>query len=125
MTRWNEGLSAKIHTPNYVRDNIPSSLLAAVYARFVSDLAQSGFQRISPSFYAEPQGAFAERFAREMRQRLALSAALEFDVQTDFPEPVIRTNTDPVRGVDFGWSEQTFWDETAQYYARRLDIPVR
>jgi UDP-glucose 4-epimerase len=125
MTRWKEGLSAKINTPNYVRDNIPASLLAAVYARFVSDLPPSGFHRINPSFYTEPQGAFAERFAREMRQRLALPAALEFADQIDFPEPVIRINTDPVRSVDFGWSEQAFWDETAQYYAHRLDIPVR
>ena len=125
MTRWKDGKSAQINTPKYVRDNIPVSLLAAVYTRFVTELPPLGFHRLGPSFYAEPQSVFAERFAREMRQRLALPAALEFADQTDFPEPVIRINTDPVQSVDFGWSEQAFWDETAQYYARRLDIPVR
>jgi UDP-glucose 4-epimerase len=125
MNCWKDGRTAQISTPKYVRDNIPASLLADAYARFVTDLPASGFHRLNPSFYAETQGDFAGRFAREMQQRLALSASLEFADQTDFPEPVIRINTDLVRGVDFGWSEQAFWDETAQYYARRLGIPVR
>lgn len=125
MNCWKNGKVAKINTPAYVRDNIPVSLLAAAYAHFAAGLPLAGFSRINPSFYAETQGTFAQRFAAEMRGRLDILTPVELADQTDFPEPAIRINTDTLRGAEFGWSEQAFWDDVAGYYARKLDIPHR
>ena len=125
MHCWKDGKPAKVNTPAYVRDNIPVSLLACAYARFAGQLPQTGFRRFNPSYYAESQGSFAQRFAREMAARLKLDTALDLAEQTEFPEPAMRINTDKIQPSDFNWSESGFWDETASYYAQRLDIAAR
>ena len=60
-----------------------------------------------------------------MAARLKLDTALDLAEQTEFPEPAMRINTDRVQSSDFHWSEPAFWDETARYYAERLDIAAR
>jgi UDP-glucose 4-epimerase len=125
MRCWKDGMVAKINTPAYVRDNIPVTLLASAYGRFAASLPQSGFFRFNPSFYVETQGAFAQRFADEIGRRLKITTPLEFAHQTAFPEPEVRINTDPLRDTGLDWSEADFWHKTAQYYARRLDIPAK
>jgi UDP-glucose 4-epimerase len=122
MQSWKSGHTPKVLTPSYVRDNIPAPLLAAAYARFIVALPQFGFVKFNPSYYVETQGAFARRFAGEIGQRLKIEVPLEFAKQTDFPEPEIRINTDTLRADDFGWSERAFWNDTAGYYANRLNI---
>ena len=62
-----------MRTPAYVRDNIHVDLLAGAYAAFAEAVAAgSGFSRANPSGYVEAQGAFAERFAREIGPRTGL-----------------------------------------------------
>lgn len=114
---WFAGKTAAVNTPAYVRDNIHVSLLAKAYARFAADLpGRTGVVRLNPGGYAESQGAFALRFAHEMRPRLGLPCALDLKLQTEFQEPRIRINTDPVDGHTLGWNESRAWDEMAQYY---------
>jgi nucleoside-diphosphate-sugar epimerase len=120
---WIEGKTAAIATPRYVRDNIHVSLLAEIYADFVQDLPRTGFHRINPSGYVEPQGAFASRVAREIGSRLEIKTPLEFAKQTEFPEPPIRINTDVAFELESNWDERTAWDELAHYYARRFAVP--
>ena len=36
--------------------------------------------------------------------------------QTEFTEPRIRVNTDPLDTSALGWSEAEAWDELASYY---------
>lgn len=122
---WREGKSALVKTPRYVRDNIHVSLLAAIYCGFVETLPEEGFHKTNPSGYAERQGAFAGRFAREIGQRLKLETATEEARQTDFVEPPIRINTDVVHSIERDWNEHAAWDELADYYARRFDIERR
>lgn len=115
---WQAGRAASVATPAYVRDNIHVSLLAKAYADFAGHLdAAPGFQKLNPSGYVESQSGFACRFAREMRARLRLPCDLDFERQTDFPEPRIRINFDPVDGRSLGWDERAAWDELAGYYA--------
>jgi UDP-glucose 4-epimerase len=114
-----------VNTPAYVRDNIPVTLMAHAYAHFASGLPDGGFYKLTPSFYAESQGDFADRFAREIGQRLALDCRLTLAAQTAFPEPADRTGTDILQPTDFGWSETGFWDKAAGYYAEKLGISVR
>lgn len=112
---WREGKPAEVRTPDYVRDNIHVDLLAKVYAAFAKATANSsGFTRVNPSGYVETQGAFAQRFAREIGPRLSLDARIVVAKQIDFSEPLVRHNTEPAAMA--GWSESKAWDEIAAFY---------
>jgi UDP-glucose 4-epimerase len=114
---WRKGETARVNTPAYVRDNIPVSLLAKAYAKFVGETAAGGGRaRVNPSGYVEAQGAFAERFAAAMRPRLKLACGLELGVQTDFSEPMIRVNTDSATRYAGDWDETAAWDGLAEWY---------
>lgn len=119
MKTWFAGKIAGVNTPAYVRDNIHISLLAKAYARFVGGLSNgTGVHELRPSGYVESQGSFAMRFAKEMRDRLALPCELDLKHQTEFPEPRVRINTDQIDGASVGWNESVAWDEVAEYYQR-------
>ncbi|HVH75208.1 MAG TPA: NAD(P)-dependent oxidoreductase [Stellaceae bacterium] len=114
MKTWMKGGTARVATPRYVRDNVPADLLAKAYAAFVKQ--DCGGRRFGLSCYAETQGAFAERVAREARSRLELLCALEFGEQSEFREPEIRLNTDLPDRTALGWSEAGAWDAFVRYY---------
>lgn len=116
IRQWQAGQTAEVRTPAYVRDNIHVDLLAAAYADFSENVAAgTGFMRANPSGYVETQGAFAERFAREIGQRSRLDCYVVLAHQTDFPEPLVRINSDPVHPP--GWNESASWEAIADYYA--------
>ncbi|MGA8551039.1 MAG: NAD(P)-dependent oxidoreductase [Stellaceae bacterium] len=115
MRQWNAGQVAEVRTPAYVRDNIHVDLLASAYAAFAARVAAApGFTRANPSGYVETQGAFAERFAREIGQRTGLDCRLSLPQQTDFSEPLVRINTERVPIP--AWNEAAAWDAIARYY---------
>jgi len=117
---WRAGKVAAVNTPSYVRDNIHVSLLAKAYVRFATSLpADPGTSKLNPSGYPETQGAFAQRFATELRPRLGLPCALELRKQTQFDEPRVRINTDVLAWDELGWDEGTAWDELAHHYAEK------
>ncbi len=116
VRNWLDGKAATCNTPAYVRDNIHVSLLARVYAKFVDALPELGFSRVSPSGYAESQGAFALRVAREMEPRLGVACSVQLAEQREFPEPAVRVNTDIPDARALGWSAAAAWDEMARYY---------
>lgn len=122
---WHEGKTARVNTPDYVRDNIHVSLLALAYADFVASLPPSGFHKFNPSFYVESQGAFATRFAGEIGGRLGLDTPLELAAQTDFSEPMTRINTDRVAISPDRWREADAWDAAADYYREKFALAER
>lgn len=119
MHTWREGKAAIVNTPEYIRDNIPSDLLASAYANFVAAVG-AGTNGVNPSVgptgYVESQGSFAERFAREMRTRTGLACRLDLRVQRVFDQPLIRINTHHGRSLVPGWDESAFWDQMAAFY---------
>lgn len=116
---WRAGEIPTVATPAYVRDNIHVSLLAASYRGFVERVqAAGGIHRLAPSGYVESQGAFAQRFAREVGPRLGLEAGVELVDQVEFPEPRMRVNTDPAEALVHDWREADAWDAVAEYYRR-------
>ena len=120
MKNWFLGQKATVSSPAYVRDNIHVSLLAKVYAKFAAELPEGpGLYRINPSGYPESQGAFTQRYAAQMRERLGLACEVEMQQQTDFPEPRVRINTEIPDAAALGWDEHRAWDETAAYYAEK------
>lgn len=106
---WLEGKTAPITHPNYVRDNIPAPLLAEVYAAFCED----NTPKLNPSYFVGSQQEFTLRFQQAMQPRLNVPCDVEFKIQTDFSEPLIRVNNDK---IDPEWDEKLFWDELAQFY---------
>ena len=118
---WRSGGVAQIGTPAYVRDNIHVSLLAASYARFVNETASAPVQRkLNPSGYVETQGAFIERLAREVGARLGMECQVQLMTQTEFPEPLVRINTEPAAHCAQDWSEPQAWEEYAQWFREVL-----
>lgn len=116
---WRSGETPQVRTPGYVRDNIHVSLLALAYVRFAEEMPASGGEvSTGPSGYCETQGAFAERFAREIGGRLGIAAPLELVAQEDWSEPAMRVNTDRANGPSLGWSEPAAWDELAAWYGQ-------
>jgi nucleoside-diphosphate-sugar epimerase len=121
LRTWSLGDVASVRTPAYVRDNIQASLVAAAYAEFAERLPRGpGVSRTNPSGYVETQGAFTERLAKEMRQRTGWECRLELANQTEFTEPRVRINTQPVDGAALGWDESAAWDEMAQWYMAQI-----
>lgn len=117
VRQWQAGEAAEVRTPAYVRDNIHVDLLAHAYAAFAAKVAAApGFSRANPSGYVETQGAFAERFARELGSRTGLDCRVVLARQAEFAEPLVRINTDPPDHPL--WSETAAWDAIADYYAR-------
>jgi nucleoside-diphosphate-sugar epimerase len=120
LRHWVDGKVPEVRTPAYTRDNIHVSLLAFAYADMIAriDALPAEFH-LGPSHYAETQGAFAERFAREIGGRLSMSCPLKLVEQTEFPEPLTRVNTDQLDHGGLGWSEDKAWGELADYYRGR------
>ena len=119
INRWRNGQPAEVRTPAYVRDNIHVDLLARAYARFVAEILRTGQDaKYGPSGYRESQGAFTERFAREMRTRLGLACEVLLPEQTDFSEPAVRLNPHTLDLEALHWNEKRAWDDLAEYYLR-------
>jgi nucleoside-diphosphate-sugar epimerase len=111
---WRSGGTVEIKTPAYTRDNIPVSLLAVAYAKFVSEGGSQPGRKFNPSGYIEQQGAFVERIAREVAARTALACKVALARQTEFPEPLIRVNTDAASAYVPSWNESAAWDAYAE-----------
>lgn len=117
IKNWMQKKVAVVSTPKYVRDNIPVNLLSMGYAWQAEELMKEPSDLIlNPSCYPESQGAFAERFAKEMRQRLSLPCELDFVNQREFLEPPVRINSDLLSVKFPQWEESAFWDSLAAYY---------
>lgn len=120
---WAEGGVAQVKTPAYIRDNIHVSLLAACYKRFVlGTTAAPAVGKLNPSGYVESQGAFIERMAREIGRRLGRECRVALLRQTEFPEPMIRVNTDSAVHYADGWDEAAAWDEYASAFEASVPI---
>lgn len=122
MRTWREGKTATVKTPDYVRDHIPSDLLAQVYVKFAAHAAatREPLVKINPSGYLESVGAFAGRVARETQTRLSWSCQLELARQEEFHEPMTRVNLQPAAALVPDWNEKASWDGFVSYYGEAL-----
>ncbi len=120
MKHWKEGKLVEVKTPDYVRDNIHVNLLAATYANFSTKMSATTepLRKINPSGYAEKQGEFAQRVAREVKRRLGWACELELAKQEDFSEPLNRTNTEPAAKLVPEWNESKAWDAFVEFYSQ-------
>lgn len=117
---WLQKKVPMVKTPDYVRDNIHSSLLSLAYTDFIGKLFQSDdVKSMNPSCYVESQGAFSHRVADEMQCRFNVECPLNIHQQNNFDEPLIRINTDSVRlNQTLKWDESKAWDALADFYLK-------
>ncbi len=117
---WRDGASPEVRTPDYVRDNIHVDLLARAYRGFCGEVAASDapYACCEPSGYAESQGDFAQRLARELARRgWPAPDTVPCARQTEFTEPLRRVNAQPAAGLCPDWDESRAWDALADWYA--------
>lgn len=114
---WIQGKSADVNSPDYIRDNIPISLLAKSYAIF-AEKTSINISKICPSFRPESQGSFVRTFAHEMSHRLQLPCKFILHPQTTFTEPKVRINNDLIDITVLDWNEELAWDELADFYQK-------
>ena len=114
---WLNGKKPIVQTPLYIRDNVPISLMSHAYNSFIEDAVVFDREQVFyPSFYAEKQGDFANRFAREMSSRFDCECELDFFKQEEFPEPKKRINQNVLDPKKWNWDENEAWNELAKYY---------
>lgn len=120
MDCWLKGQTARIKTPDYIRDNIPVSVLAKAYHQACVDVRQQTeiFKTYRPSGFVESQGRFTERMALEMRARLKFECKFELQIQSDFQEPLDRHNAENVFIAFPEFSLSDFWTQYANYYQK-------
>lgn len=125
MQNWADGKTPAVNTPSYIRDNIHVSLLAKAYRYFIENLKNDAdFERLNPSGYVETQGAFTKRFAYAMESRLQIPCPVELRVQTQFPEPRMRVNTDAACMLPLDWNEDDAWEALSDYYKSSLSFKI-
>ena len=116
---WLEGITPQVKTPEYIRDNIPVTLLARAYAHIVNKISNEAVNiAFQPSYYATSQGEFTALFAREMQQRFNTPCQFELMPQTTFSEPKIRINSQKLDPRFYEWNETQFWNELADFYLK-------
>lgn len=117
MEQWRKGLSAKVLTPKYIRDNIHVRLLAKAYLKAVGDIPQHDcFKSYRPSGIVDTQEKFAERISEETKMRTGLDCKLVISEQTEIAEPLVRRNTELVDETVMKYSEIELWDSFINYY---------
>jgi len=109
-----------IHTPEYVRDNVPVSLLAKGYRHFAETMDDTSYRDFHPSFYAESQENFTKRFSHEMAVRLKRACPFVLKPQPMLIEPKIRINHDVLNPTQLNWSESESWNQLAEFYQKRF-----
>jgi nucleoside-diphosphate-sugar epimerase len=121
INNWLTGKSPEINTPLYVRDNIHVRVLARAYVTFVEEFTRTtGFVKTNPSGEIGTIGSFVEQLAREVRCRTGLPCDFSLARQTDFREPVIRTNTDPTHDILGSLGEDVLYDELVSWYRSQI-----
>lgn len=122
-TCWLAKEQAVVNTPEYVRDNVPVTLLAKGFRHFAEHLPDApGYCDFHPSFYAESQGNFVKRFAKELEQRFELPCKFELKAHPMLIEPKIRINHDVLNPAQLNWSEKESFDQLAAYYQKRIAV---
>jgi UDP-glucose 4-epimerase len=118
MRSWQAGNVAEVRTPDYVRDTIHVDLLAATYVKFAAQViaAKTPLLKTNPSGYAGRQADFAQYAACEVKARTGWACELRLAQQTDFREPLSRTNTESAEKLVPGWSEARAWDAFVDFY---------
>ncbi len=115
---WAEGETAIVCTPQYIRDFAPVHLLADEDAAFACypDTYNKGVEKRNPSGWAESNESFANRSRRQIAAITGLKCAVQFRPQSNFNEPLVRRNTEPIFKTKTAEEDTAFWEDIWEYY---------
>lgn len=116
---WLKNERPVLRTPNYVRDWVPVTVLAELYA----DLVQATWDPdalpwLRPSGAVETVQKFAERIGAQLGPLLGIDAEIESAPQTEFREPQYRANTDVIPACWERARAHDFWLHLATWYKK-------
>jgi nucleoside-diphosphate-sugar epimerase len=114
---WLNGEVPRVETPNYLRDNVPVTVMAEQYAQAVdTSLHAPTYRETAPSGYTGSQGEFALEFATNLRPFLG-SCPLRMAAQEAFFEPYSRMNSAQGKRPDWTHAAKArFWRELSDFY---------
>ncbi len=115
VEQWSQDTVPIIHTPDYVRDNIPVTLLAAGVADWIEQCPnEAGRSTFAPSGYVSTMRDFVERVATVFRKRLGWRCAVQYAQQTDFSQPMSLVNATSMVEQFSNWDELAFWESMVE-----------
>jgi nucleoside-diphosphate-sugar epimerase len=122
-TSWAAGETPVVQAPDYVRDNMPVTLMAAAYFEAVQKMnAQTAPRRthFTPSGFVGSQRDFAQFLAKEFSKRWKRECPLEFAEQTDYSESLICANScNGIAGVAAAKDAlKEFWKDLTAFYKK-------
>jgi nucleoside-diphosphate-sugar epimerase len=114
---WLRGETPSVNTPDYIRDNIPVSLMAQKYAAGV--VVAGGNTRLpvvkfAPSGFVGTQGNFAHLLAARMEKLLKKKCPLTIAEKMNVVEPLERKNSES--GIEDSPALDVFWQELSDFY---------
>lgn len=116
---WGQFKEPHITSPNYIRDNIPVSLLASNYVQYCENYDSfSTNNRMLPSLYVAPQWSFANLVASKFSKCVGRQLSIKSEVQKSFEEPLIKINSMLGTHISPSWNEDLAWDETCDYWLK-------
>ncbi len=111
VEQWSQDNVPVIHTPDYVRDNIPVTLLAHGVVDWIERCpVEAGRSTFAPSGYVSTMRDFVERVATAFRTRLGWDCSVEYAQQQDFSQPMTLINSTSMVDQFPEWNETDFWD---------------
>jgi len=116
-TEWSANRIPSIRTPEYIRDNIPITLLALGFVHWVEQCPSTvGVSSFKPSGYISTMEDFIQRVAQVFRGATSWECVVDIEPQTDFSQPMKLVNDVPLMGLFQSWNEQVFWDSLIEQH---------
>lgn len=110
---WKAGEVPMLQAPQYIRDNVPISLLAQSYATYA--LSDLGTQSFCPSYKPMSNLEFAKLIARKFSKVLGSEPLVHSASDPQQVEPLFLGGIDAV-DFDSEHAEQRFWNDYANFY---------
>lgn len=113
---WLQGETPSVHTPEYIRDNMPVSLMAMKYRLAVEKMLEADMEcaRFSPTGFVGSQADFTKTFSIRMAKEWGRDCPVNLSVQQDFSEPLARMNSE--EGIKDSSALDSFWRDLAGFY---------
>jgi UDP-glucose 4-epimerase len=119
---WNKNGVAELQSPLYIRDYVPVSILSKHYNWAVGEcIANKKTLQFSPSFYAESNISFAQRYGLQLQKRIDLRTDVKASSYEIYNEPLVRVNKKHIFEDMEALSEDATWDEVIEEALKLID----
>jgi hypothetical protein len=122
LQSWAKDGIAELQAPSYIRDYVPISILSKHYNWAIGECISNEKElHFSPSFYAESNISFAQRYGLELQKRRNLSIDVKPSKHETYNEPLVRVNKKHIYEDVERISEIEVWDEVIEEALKMID----